>query len=86
MDTYIWLNSGGKFHFAEIGYLLQHYLPDYHDKLIAFYDHPIWLGFLSLILNAKAALMGLIIALPPILWLNRRPRMVPPPSSRGFHR
>lgn len=79
IDLYIWQNGGSGFHFAEFGYLLQHYTP-YHDPVVNAIDSPIYRAFLKVLFTSKAVLVGLVIALPPVLWINR-PRREPDPSA-----
>ncbi len=85
IDIFIWTNGGVGFHFAEIGYLIQHYTPS-HDVIAAAIDHPAWRQFLTHLFHTKAALVGLMIALPPILWINRPRRMEEKPSFPRFRR
>lgn len=85
IDIFIWASGGIGFHFAEIGYLIQHYTP-YHDVIAAAIDHPAWRQFLTVLFHAKAALVGLIIALPAILWINRPRRTESRPSFPRIRR
>lgn len=70
-DITIWQINRTGFHFSEIGYLLQHYTP-YHDKVVEASDLTAYSEVLRILFNAKAVMVGLIIALPSILWINRR--------------
>lgn len=85
MDVYIWLFGGIGFHFAEIGYLIQHYTP-WLGKIVNALPYPEWREFLQVLFETKAVLVGLMIALPPVLWINRPRRTEPKPFSQPSRR
>lgn len=84
-DFFVFLNGSGGFYFSETGYLVQHYTGN-EQAVIGLIDHPYWIAFLKLVFNAKAALVALIWALPPTLWVNRPVRSDYGPKRRKFRK
>ena len=72
-DIYVFFETGHRFYFSETGYLLQHYT-HWHDRVVHLSDAQYWRDGLKIILNAKAAIVAGLVALPAVLWLNRPAR------------